>query len=198
MHTANLLLSLCSPRTPLPLGDSALYANFVFYFPLQQVVSAVRASVNPSGNASNQTSLWDISSSFFFAGTVITTIGKSINSVLLFSLCRKLLFHSTCMQYLLKMIQICKDIHFFYVEMISGLVNTVFDTKLFEVRSNFDVILAWNCTCIAKLHFQIVHLCAYPFGLLVTKIAKYVSDTGLHLRCQKTKYISNKAKRCLY
>ncbi|XP_063758328.1 potassium channel subfamily K member 2-like isoform X2 [Eleginops maclovinus] len=42
---------------------------------VKQVVSAVRAGVNPSGNAFNQTSLWDISSSFFFAGTVITTIG---------------------------------------------------------------------------------------------------------------------------
>ncbi|CAJ1078037.1 LOW QUALITY PROTEIN: potassium channel subfamily K member 2-like [Xyrichtys novacula] len=42
---------------------------------VKQVVSAVRAGVNPSGNVSNQTSLWDISSSFFFAGTVITTIG---------------------------------------------------------------------------------------------------------------------------
>ncbi|XP_027896296.1 potassium channel subfamily K member 2 isoform X1 [Xiphophorus couchianus] len=42
---------------------------------VKQVVSAVRAGVNPSGNLSNQTSLWDLSSSFFFAGTVITTIG---------------------------------------------------------------------------------------------------------------------------
>ncbi|XP_073349439.1 potassium channel subfamily K member 2b isoform X4 [Pagrus major] len=42
---------------------------------VKQVVSAVRAGVNPSGNSTNQTSLWDISSSFFFAGTVITTIG---------------------------------------------------------------------------------------------------------------------------
>ncbi|XP_035533986.1 potassium channel subfamily K member 2-like [Morone saxatilis] len=42
---------------------------------VKQVVSAVRAGVNPSGNSSNQSSLWDISSSFFFAGTVITTIG---------------------------------------------------------------------------------------------------------------------------
>lgn len=40
------------------------------------MVSAVRAGVNPSENSFNQTSLWDISSSFFFAGTVITTIGK--------------------------------------------------------------------------------------------------------------------------
>ncbi|KAM7395411.1 hypothetical protein PAMA_006935 [Pampus argenteus] len=42
---------------------------------VKQVVSAVRAGVNPSGNSFNQTSLWDFSSSFFFAGTVITTIG---------------------------------------------------------------------------------------------------------------------------
>ncbi|XP_028461536.1 potassium channel subfamily K member 2 [Perca flavescens] len=42
---------------------------------VKQVVSAVRAGVNPSGNSSNHMSLWDISSSFFFAGTVITTIG---------------------------------------------------------------------------------------------------------------------------
>ncbi|XP_053340013.1 potassium channel subfamily K member 2b isoform X2 [Clarias gariepinus] len=42
---------------------------------VKQVMSAIRAGVNPSGNSSNVTSLWDLSSSFFFAGTVITTIG---------------------------------------------------------------------------------------------------------------------------
>ncbi|KAM9552112.1 potassium channel subfamily K member 2-like isoform 1-T1 [Salvelinus alpinus] len=42
---------------------------------VKQVISAIRAGVNPSANSSNQTSLWDLSSSFFFAGTVITTIG---------------------------------------------------------------------------------------------------------------------------
>ncbi|XP_051510796.1 potassium channel subfamily K member 2b [Myxocyprinus asiaticus] len=42
---------------------------------VKQVVSAIRAGVNPSGNSSNQSSLWDLSNSFFFAGTVITTIG---------------------------------------------------------------------------------------------------------------------------
>ncbi|XP_077367084.1 potassium channel subfamily K member 2-like [Festucalex cinctus] len=42
---------------------------------VKQVVSAIRAGVNPSGRSSNQSSLWDLSSSFFFAGTVITTIG---------------------------------------------------------------------------------------------------------------------------
>ncbi|XP_061126718.1 potassium channel subfamily K member 2b isoform X2 [Syngnathus typhle] len=42
---------------------------------VKQVVSAVRAGVNPSGDSCNQSSLWDLSSAFFFAGTVITTIG---------------------------------------------------------------------------------------------------------------------------
>lgn len=52
------------------------YALIFSFLTFQQVVSAVRAGVNPSGNLSNQTSLWDLSSSFFFSGTVITTIGK--------------------------------------------------------------------------------------------------------------------------
>ncbi|XP_076156149.1 potassium channel subfamily K member 2 [Alosa pseudoharengus] len=42
---------------------------------VKQVVSAMRAGVNPSGTPSNESSLWDLGSSFFFAGTVITTIG---------------------------------------------------------------------------------------------------------------------------
>ncbi|XP_055028171.1 potassium channel subfamily K member 2 isoform X2 [Misgurnus anguillicaudatus] len=42
---------------------------------VKQVVSAIRAGVNPSGHRFNGTSIWDFSSSFFFAGTVITTIG---------------------------------------------------------------------------------------------------------------------------
>ncbi|XP_062302965.1 potassium channel subfamily K member 2 [Osmerus eperlanus] len=42
---------------------------------VRQVVSAIRSGVNPAGTLTNQGSLWDLSSSFFFAGTVITTIG---------------------------------------------------------------------------------------------------------------------------
>ncbi|XP_021323122.1 potassium channel subfamily K member 2 isoform X1 [Danio rerio] len=42
---------------------------------VKQVVLAIRAGVNPSGHPSNESSMWDLSSSFFFAGTVITTIG---------------------------------------------------------------------------------------------------------------------------
>uniref|UniRef100_A0A672KJH7 Potassium two pore domain channel subfamily K member 2 n=1 Tax=Sinocyclocheilus grahami TaxID=75366 RepID=A0A672KJH7_SINGR len=43
---------------------------------VKQVVFAIRAGVNPSGHPSNESSIWDLSSSFFFAGTVITTIGE--------------------------------------------------------------------------------------------------------------------------
>uniref|UniRef100_A0A8C6VMU9 Potassium two pore domain channel subfamily K member 2 n=1 Tax=Naja naja TaxID=35670 RepID=A0A8C6VMU9_NAJNA len=42
---------------------------------IQQVVAAINAGVNPKGNMPNQVSHWDLGSSFFFAGTVITTIG---------------------------------------------------------------------------------------------------------------------------
>lgn len=69
------------------LRDNVLCSNYssclCFHCLLQQVASAVRAGVNPSGNSFNQTSLWDISSSFFFAGTVITTIGRCffLNSI---------------------------------------------------------------------------------------------------------------------
>ncbi|XP_068431732.1 potassium channel subfamily K member 2-like [Clinocottus analis] len=42
---------------------------------VKQVVSAIRSGVNPAGTLTTHSSLWDLSSAFFFAGTVITTIG---------------------------------------------------------------------------------------------------------------------------
>ncbi|XP_059137015.1 potassium channel subfamily K member 2 [Peromyscus eremicus] len=42
---------------------------------IQQIVAAINAGIIPLGNSSNQVSHWDLGSSFFFAGTVITTIG---------------------------------------------------------------------------------------------------------------------------
>ncbi|KAM6979884.1 potassium channel subfamily K member 2 [Aplochiton taeniatus] len=42
---------------------------------VKQVVSTIRSGGNPSGTVISETSHWDLSSSFFFAGTVITTIG---------------------------------------------------------------------------------------------------------------------------
>ncbi|KAL2098714.1 hypothetical protein ACEWY4_005194 [Coilia grayii] len=60
----------------LSLSFSLLHARKHFRFlSSQQVVSAMRAGVNPSGTPSNESSMWDLGSSFFFAGTVITTIG---------------------------------------------------------------------------------------------------------------------------
>nr|XP_006972138.2 potassium channel subfamily K member 2 isoform X1 [Peromyscus maniculatus bairdii] len=43
---------------------------------IQQIVAAINAGIIPLGNSSNQVSHWDLGSSFFFAGTVITTIGR--------------------------------------------------------------------------------------------------------------------------
>ena len=39
------------------------------------ILEARESGVNPSGNSSNPSN-WDFGSSFFFAGTVVTTIGK--------------------------------------------------------------------------------------------------------------------------
>ncbi|KAE8600499.1 hypothetical protein XENTR_v10013281 [Xenopus tropicalis] len=42
---------------------------------IQQLMAAINAGIIPIGNTSHQNSHWDLGSSFFFAGTVITTIG---------------------------------------------------------------------------------------------------------------------------
>ncbi|KFP90769.1 Potassium channel subfamily K member 10, partial [Apaloderma vittatum] len=42
---------------------------------LQHAIDADNAGVSPIGNSSNDSSHWDLGSAFFFAGTVITTIG---------------------------------------------------------------------------------------------------------------------------
>uniref|UniRef100_A0A8C4SW76 Potassium channel, subfamily K, member 2a n=1 Tax=Erpetoichthys calabaricus TaxID=27687 RepID=A0A8C4SW76_ERPCA len=54
--------------------NGSVWRSFLALCP-SQMIAAIKAGVNPSENSSNQTSLWDLSSSFFFAGTVITTIG---------------------------------------------------------------------------------------------------------------------------
>lgn len=38
-------------------------------------MDAVNAGVNPTGDTTYNSSHWDLGSAFFFAGTVITTIG---------------------------------------------------------------------------------------------------------------------------
>ncbi|XP_053576044.1 potassium channel subfamily K member 4 [Bombina bombina] len=45
-----------------------------------QVKDALGSGVDPAGNSTNETTRWDIGSCFFFAGTVITTIGFGNNS----------------------------------------------------------------------------------------------------------------------
>lgn len=58
----------------MPPCDSCVLMNF--FLNLQQIVAAINAGIIPLGNTSNQISHWDLGSSFFFAGTVITTIGR--------------------------------------------------------------------------------------------------------------------------
>ena len=58
----------------MPPCDSCVLINF--FLNLQQIVAAINAGIIPLGNTSNQISHWDLGSSFFFAGTVITTIGR--------------------------------------------------------------------------------------------------------------------------
>lgn len=48
----------------------------------QHAIDAVSAGVSPIGDTSYNSSYWDLGSAFFFAGTVITTIGKVLNNPL--------------------------------------------------------------------------------------------------------------------
>ncbi|KAL0601807.1 Potassium channel subfamily K member 10 [Plecturocebus cupreus] len=58
---------------------------------LEHALDADNAGVSPIGNSSNNSSHWDLGSAFFFAGTVITTIG--VNFIYLFI---EMEFHSCC------------------------------------------------------------------------------------------------------
>ncbi|KAF6130573.1 potassium two pore domain channel subfamily K member 10 [Phyllostomus discolor] len=52
---------------------------------IQHALDADNAGVSPIGNSSNNSSHWDLGSAFFFAGTVITTIGSHPLAALLSS-----------------------------------------------------------------------------------------------------------------
>lgn len=47
---------------------------------MQVILYAWEKGVNPSGNSTNPSN-WDFSSSFFFAGTVVTTIGEQLDYI---------------------------------------------------------------------------------------------------------------------
>ncbi|XP_065124965.1 potassium channel subfamily K member 2b [Paramisgurnus dabryanus] len=67
-------LSILAEKLQFLLDHPCVNSSDLEYL-VKQVASAIRSGVNPSGNSSNQSSFWDLSNSFFFAGTVITTIG---------------------------------------------------------------------------------------------------------------------------
>jgi len=58
-----------------------LNITFLSFF-LQHSIDAVSAGVSPIGDTSYNSSYWDLGSAFFFAGTVITTIGRPAFSAL--------------------------------------------------------------------------------------------------------------------
>lgn len=72
------------PLVPIPtfMGyDDAFILPIIcifFAFSLQHALEADNAGVSPIGNFSNNSSHWDLGGAFFFAGTVITTIGMFI------------------------------------------------------------------------------------------------------------------------
>lgn len=47
------------------------------FWSVQHAIDAMSAGVSPSRNTSYNSSYWDVGSAFFFAGTVITTIGNA-------------------------------------------------------------------------------------------------------------------------
>lgn len=55
--------------------DNIMKLFGLLYVLLQVILDARESGVNPSGNSTNPSN-WDFGSSFFFAGTVVTTIGK--------------------------------------------------------------------------------------------------------------------------
>lgn len=54
---------------------SKAFLHLFFFLSSQHSVDAVNAGVNPTGDTTYNSSHWDLGSAFFFAGTVITTIG---------------------------------------------------------------------------------------------------------------------------
>lgn len=46
------------------------------FWSFQHAIDAMSAGVSPSRDTSYNSSYWDVGSAFFFAGTVITTIGS--------------------------------------------------------------------------------------------------------------------------
>lgn len=60
--------------------NSSVYDLIHTCWSLQHAIDAVSAGVSPIRDTSYNYSYWDKGSAFFFAGTVITTIGKVLNN----------------------------------------------------------------------------------------------------------------------
>lgn len=74
------LFSKC-PNVTAAEFDLNIKVIYLFIF-AQVILDAWEKGVNPSGNSTNPSN-WDFSSSFFFAGTVVTTIGEPCKFIIL-------------------------------------------------------------------------------------------------------------------
>lgn len=67
-------LAICELNTCNLLHEDDIIVIYTFSS-FQHAIDAVSAGVSPIGDTSYNSSYWDWGSAFFFAGTVITTIG---------------------------------------------------------------------------------------------------------------------------
>lgn len=65
----------CKAKLSVINDLSKAFLHLFFFLSSQHSVDAVNAGVNPTGDTTYNSSHWDLGSAFFFAGTVITTIG---------------------------------------------------------------------------------------------------------------------------
>lgn len=68
-------LLICKAKLSVINDQSKAFLPLFFFLSSQHSVDAVNAGVNPTGDTTYNSSHWDLGSAFFFAGTVITTIG---------------------------------------------------------------------------------------------------------------------------
>lgn len=68
-------LFICKAKLSVINDQSKAFLGLFFFLSSQHSVDAVNAGVNPTGDTTYNSSHWDLGSAFFFAGTVITTIG---------------------------------------------------------------------------------------------------------------------------
>ncbi|RVE74672.1 hypothetical protein OJAV_G00024360 [Oryzias javanicus] len=119
---------------------------------VKNVVSAIRSGVNPAGTLTNHSSLWDLSSAFFFAGTVITTIGDQLGTIFGKGIAR------------VEKMFVQWDISQTKIRVISTLLFVLFGCLLFVAlpAAIFKHIEGWSA--LESLYFVVITLTTIGFG----------------------------------